>query len=162
MAKKKINILLLVVVLGLWGTVTYRYLNRFFRNDDAQELAVSQQKTATFTARSKDTFELVSVARDPFLNRLTAEKKPAAIRHYRPAVAKKEAKPVVEIPFPEVGYFGYVKSGQQKELVVLRINGKLTKLHAGESRDGFKVVKIHKDSVQITAGKQTKYIRRKK
>lgn len=161
MAKKKINILLLVVVLGVWGTAAYRYLNRFF-HDDAQKLETSQQKTASFTARSKDTFELATLSRDPFLNRLTAERKLVARSHYRPAAVKKEVKPVVEMPFPEVGYFGYVKSGQQKELVVLKINGRLMKLHAGESRDGFKVVKIHKDSVQISAGKQTKYIRRKK
>ncbi len=162
MAKKKINILLLAVVLGLWGTVAYRYLNRFFAGD-AQKQADTHQQAATFTARQKDTFELSSVSRDPFLNRLTAEKKTAGARpRFRPPVAKKEVKPVVQTPFPSVGYFGYVKSGQQKELVVLKINGKLVKLHAGEARDGFKVGKIYKDSVQVSAGGQTQYIKRNK
>lgn len=162
MAKKKINILLLAVVLGLWGTVAYRYLDRFFA-DGAQKQAVTHRQTATFTARAKDTFELASVSRDPFLNRLTAERKAVGARpRLRPSGVKKAVKPAVETPFPSVGYFGYVKSGQQKELVVLKINGKLVKLHAGEARDGYKVGKIYKDSVQVTAGGQTRYIGRNK
>jgi len=146
--KKKVNILLLVFVLGLWGTVTYKYISGYWHCNSITASA-SQKNAVDAVVRQKDTFTLAALERDPFLNRSMAEPKPVRVKFRTAGVKKAPPKIISPVPFPQVGYFGYLKSPQHKELVLLKVNNRLMKLRAGESTDGLKVVKIHKDSVQV-------------
>ncbi|GEP50165.1 hypothetical protein FNO01nite_08370 [Flavobacterium noncentrifugens] len=92
---------------------------------------------ATLKIRQKDTFALMPLRRDPFLNS-TVNSGKAPIRH---AVAiktiKKAEVPKNVLPFPQVNYYGYIKSNQQqKELVMLKVDDKLVRLRTGESESG--------------------------
>ena len=53
--KKKINIVLLVVVLGLWGTVGYRALNQYFLSEKGVVKTMELNKELNSTQINKDT-----------------------------------------------------------------------------------------------------------
>lgn len=165
MMKKKVNILLMAVVLGLWGTVMYRYVNRFFYSEQAPVLRELAMEGTLPEKMKKDTFELQPLSHDPFLNRHT----PKPITRPRSTVpriaaAKPKPQPVRQqtfTPFPVVKYFGFIKSKDKKEeLILLKINNSLHKTHLNGNCEGVVVKKIYKDSVQVVFGKEARIIRK--
>ncbi|HLA55567.1 MAG TPA: hypothetical protein VK623_05685 [Flavobacterium sp.] len=147
--KKKLNVILIIAVAVLWGTVIYKYVSQYF----AKGIAVYEshqpvsEKVATW---QKDTFEIMPLKRDPFLN--VAYAAPHQVHRQSNVRIKTRQKPApVHVDFPQLNYFGYLKSKDKSgELVLLKVNNKLTKLHVGESLDGLKIVKIYKDSVKVS------------
>lgn len=159
--KKKINIVLLVAVLSLWGTVLYKYVNQYFSKN---ELSVTrQQSTAkgSYKVIAKDTFQLQAIARDPFLNIATAERKVVTGgSRVRRSIAPATPKVVVTRSFPTVQYYGYIKSvNNSKELMLMSVDGKFMKLKLNEDVAGFKVLKFTGDSVNVYFQKATKWVR---
>ncbi|MDD2987147.1 hypothetical protein [Flavobacterium sp.] len=164
MAKKKINIILLIIVIGLWGSVTYRFAKPYFIANDIGTIAKSAPTYSDTKMPFKDTFEMKTIQRDPFLNRLvnnpTVSKVKYPLKTGSP-ILKKE--PTVKKPVPFIEYYGYIKSGsgQGKELIMIKNNGVLFKLKLGEEREGLKVLKIFKDSVQFSFNKEKYFVRKK-
>lgn len=156
--KKKLNVFLIVFVLGLWGTVAYKYVKRFLMPTEIAQTAAPKMYSAEIKA--KDTFAMETIGRDPFLNSASAPVVKRVVRYSGPRVVKKEP-PVFKptVPFPKVDYFGFIKA-HQKEVALLKVNSKLVRLSAGELSDGLKVVKIYKDSVQLGFGKETRSVKR--
>ena len=68
MNKKTLNIILIVTVVALWGTVLYKYVNRFF-NPIQNDFVVREFSSPISTKIAKDTFDLQPLHRDPFLDR---------------------------------------------------------------------------------------------
>lgn len=162
--KKKINIVLLVLVLTLWGTVIYRYVSQYFSKDELLSSSQSNSNFSNLNIKSKDTFELVPLHRDPFLNKeYYTESKPKPISlPYKPATSK--AKPSIQITanktFPAVNYLGYIKPEKGVELVLIKVNGTLLKLKNNESKEGIKVLQIFKDSIKVSYEGEAKIIRK--
>lgn len=154
--KKKINVILIIVIAALWGTAGYKFIRHFFYK---QELARQSVKyTAPLGKIQKDTFALLPLSRDPFLNKLSVSE--ATVRRGMPKARKAQAaipKPPGNLGFPSVEYFGYIKSGE-KQGVLLRINGKLLKMRPMESRNGLYLKSVFKDSVHVIFGKERKNI----
>lgn len=69
MDKKRINIMLILTVLGLWGTVGYRVINRHFFANEVFLEKQNQTNNIAINQISKDTFELIEINRDPFLKK---------------------------------------------------------------------------------------------
>jgi len=163
MAKKKINLVLIMVVLGLWGTVGYRTINRYFGvtnetiNNEAQNREISLKKI------NKDTFELARVARDPFLNKQFAEKRTAtpSVVYHAPIKKATPSSPLPKVkydtPWPQLQYFGYLKSNNL-ELVLLKIDSKLHKLKLNDEVNGLIVRKKFKDSIEVVFNSQSRII----
>lgn len=155
--KKKINIILLLVVLSLWGTVAWRSLKNFFYQETEAENTTLYQ-SININKIQKDTFELKKIDRDPFLQKSIANlsptnyKKPqkktikSNLSHfYKPTVKKTEPSNM-----PIMKYVGYIKSTQQKEeIVLLKINNNLKRCVIGKKYSDIQVKKVYKDSVQI-------------
>lgn len=164
MAKKKINIILILIVLGLWGTVGYRTISRYFGVDNGIINPEIQNREISLKKINKDTFELEKVARDPFLNKQFTEKKivTAPIAYHLPI--KKTVKPLPlpkiksDINWPQLKYFGYLKSNNL-ELVLLKIDSKLHKLKLNDEVNGLIVKKKFKDSIEVVFNSQSKIIR---
>jgi len=159
--KKQINIILILVVLGIWGTAGYRYVSQYFLQK--QRVSMTDRNEAIpLKIREKDTFALLPLQRDPFLNTTTASLETRPAKTFSPRKKMKTVvAPTTHLPFPEVGYFGYIKSNQQqKELVLLKVDNKLVKLRTGESQAGLKVIKIFRDSVRVTFGQETRTFRK--
>ncbi|QOG02184.1 hypothetical protein [Flavobacterium sp. MDT1-60] len=165
MAKKKINIILIVVVLALWGTVGYRALNRQFAGNEMILEKQSKLDNATINQINKDTFELEKINRDPFLNKQfqTAVAVPRTlISHYK--AVKKIVTPIVpkgdpNLQWPNLSYHGYIASKERNEdLVLLTIDSKLRKLKLNDPVNGLIVKKRYKDSIEVYFNSETRMI----
>lgn len=152
--KKKVNIILLILVCGIWATIAYRYFyvkeiktNDFsFLNND---LPIRQT--------GKDTFDLKPLGRDPFLGNYRNIKK-----HTEPSP---ENKTKISPPFnnpkkqiadwPHIEYKGFIKAqGNEKELVILKINDKIHRVRKAETVQDIFIKQIFKDSVIVRFNKE--------
>ncbi|NJM78600.1 MAG: hypothetical protein HC854_01325 [Flavobacterium sp.] len=156
--KKAINIVLIIVVLSLWGTVSYKYINRFFGNDELAYNSPNDYNYGVVSVIKKDTFLLVPLAKDPFLNKVLAKPKtqPAQVVRTSPIV-KTLPKPKEETLFPSVQYFGYIKSKDKKdELILVKINNRIERVRLNSDIEGLIIKKIYKDSVTVFFNNETR------
>lgn len=169
MSRKKINIVLILIVLGLWGTVIYRSLNHYLFPD---QNIVTQAETNThfnYKQIKKDTFELLPLAHDPFLNnRLSssspsngntftrnASPKPSGLK--KPAIIREKV-PVI-LYWPEINYYGYIKSSlKTEEMILIKVDNKLYKARKKDNVGGVVIKRIFKDSIELSFKKENKFI----
>ncbi|WNM19456.1 hypothetical protein [Flavobacterium capsici] len=166
MSKKKINIALLVIVLGLWGTVIYRYVRHFFFAPEIEVFQSTKNFSGKLTNSSKDTFELKPLERDPFLV-LNYRNPNPIITHQRNSSTKvnikKEPVSKVKRPFPKIIYYGHILSEEKKkETILLSVAGKFLKLSLNEQKENVKVISFNRDSIKVAFEKETQWIRLKK
>ena len=163
--KKRINTILLILVLGLWGTVIYKYVSQYFIKPEQFTSKMNSNYNSISKIISKDTFTLKPLKRDPFLNKVSIKTIPLKRTNTIPnkKTIPKKIEPVVEKPFPAIIYLGYIKSTAQKnELLLLKINGKLEKYHNNETKNEIKIQKTINDTLLATYQKITKKIPLKK
>jgi hypothetical protein len=167
MAKKKINIILIIVVLALWGTVGYRALNRQLSGNEIILEKQDQLNNTTINQINKDTFELEKINRDPFLNKQfqTTVVSKTVISHYKPV--KKIVVPIIpkgdpNLQWPSLSYHGYIASKERNEdMVLLTIDSKLRKLKLNNPVNGLIVKKRYKDSIEVYFNSETRMVRLK-
>jgi len=166
MGKKKINIILIIVVLCLWGTVGFKTVNRYIGSDEGILNTKVQNREISLKKINKDTFKLEKVNRDPFLNRQYREETAVQTPIVYHAAIKKTPKPAAvpkvksTIPWPQLQYYGYLKSNNQ-ELVLLKIDSKLHKMKLNDEVNGLVVKKKFKDSIEVAFNSQSRIIRTK-
>ena len=164
MSKKKINIALILVVLGLWGTVAYKAISQYFFSNEIAYNGTQNQADFNFSKIEKDTFNLETIGRDPFLNKSTApvikdaDPKPALPK--RPVNTQPRiVKPKAVVSWPEVHYYGYIKSRERKEeLILVKIQSKLYKLRKNDQIDGLFIKKVYNDSVEVYFNKEKRIV----
>lgn len=160
--KKTINIILIIVVLSLWGTVGYKYINRFFGNN---ELAYNISNDYNYDAISiikKDTFTLQPLTKDPFLNKVFLKPIKQTQNSHSVPITKKEPEIKTITPFPSVQYFGYIKSKDRKEeLILVKINNRLERVRLNSEIDGLVIKKIYKDSVSVFYNNEIRSFKKK-
>lgn len=167
MAKKKINIILILVVLGLWGTVGYRTLYRQFSGDEVLLEKQNQTKNITISQINKDTFELEKINRDPFLNKqfqntVVIRKHVSGFSSVKKIIPSVNKKVVSNIDWPTLIYYGYIASKERNEdLILLKIDSKLHKLKLNDPVNGLIVKKKYKDSIEVFFNSQIKIIKLK-
>ena len=160
--KKAINIGLIIVVLSLWGTVSYKYINRFFGNDELTFAVSNDSNYGTVSIIKKDTFLLEPLIKDPFLNKVFSKPKPQVNTVPIVPKVKSEPKPKEEIFFPTVKYYGYIKSKDKKEeLILVKINNRLEHVRLNSNIDGLVIKKIYKDSISVYFNNETRSFRKK-
>lgn len=166
MVKKKINILLIIVVLGLWGSVFYKTLNQYFFSKETVPDNVQSSAKIQLNQINKDTFALQTVSRDPFLNKQTqipASTSVAPVLNNTRVVKKVNntvyPKPKQIIAWPSISYHGYIKDSRG-ELVIIKINQKIFRLRKDALVEGIVIKKISSDSLEIDFNKEKKTIKR--
>jgi hypothetical protein len=150
--KKKINIILFVVVCGIWTTIAYRY---FVVKEVKTDYFVASHNDIPIQRGGKDTFNLIPLQRDPFLGNV-----------YRVKVQKSIEQPVTvphvnrkpknqNIAWPQIEYMGFIKAhDKEKELVILKINGKIHRTRKAETIQEVYIKDIFKDSVIVKFNKE--------
>lgn len=169
MVKKRINIILIIVVLALWGTVGYRAFNRQFSGNKVFLEKQNQDSNVTLKQINKDTFKLEKISRDPFLNKQLQSMIATSTRSTSNYVSvKKTIIPVApkadpNISWPILIYYGYFgsKEGNQ-ELVLLKVDSKLCKLKINTPYNGLVVKKKYRDSIEVSFNSERKIVRLKK
>ncbi|MFN3753691.1 MAG: hypothetical protein ACK4R1_06500 [Flavobacterium sp.] len=116
-------------------------------------------------AIAKDTFTLGIITRDPFLNGIRTEKKVYKSNYTGPKKSNIKALPkkiVPTTPFPLVKYYGFIKSTtDNKELILLSVNGKFSRVKLNEEKDGIKVTSLQKDSIKVSYNKEFRWFLKK-
>lgn len=152
-SKKPINIILICIVMLLWGTVIYRYFNNLSISDEYNTNQEQYNSNITFNTIEKDTFKLLKLDRDPFLNKMYSNyesvlKQPLIKRNNPKSVNKKEQTRFAA--FPNIKYFGYIKSkNKNEELVLLKINNRLERVKLKSKVEGLIIEKIYGDSIEV-------------
>jgi len=166
MIKKKINIVLIIVVLGLWGSVFYKTINQYFFTKGTSTNTAYSSGKIQFSQINKDTFALEKVSRDPFLNKQTHEVVSYPVKRYtsNTSTAIKRTKPAATQPkqltvWPAISYHGYIKDSRG-ELVIIKINQKMFRLRKDALVDGIIIKKISSDSLELDFNKERKTIKR--
>lgn len=160
--KKKLNIVLLFLVLCLWGVVIYKYVNQYFSKAVPLKLATFSNHSTTNEIIKKDTFELNTIERDPFLGSVGVKK---TAENYPRIYRKKEIRK--EIPkagkFPNIQYYGYIKAiDKSQETILMNIEGRFVRLHLNQEKDGLKITALNKDSIKVYYNKESRWILTKK
>ncbi len=168
MPKKRLNIILILLVLGLWGTVAYKSLNRFFPPENGANESNNVSQSFNIKRIEKDTFSLEKLPRDPFLSRvLEVKSSPVVIKSFVPRAKDiKTPKPVMNKPlivWPKVYYYGYIKSHQKtEELILVKIDNRLLKVRKNQDIEGLVIKRIFKDSIEVGFNKEKKFVHTKK
>lgn len=167
MPKKSLNVILILVVLGLWGAIAYKSLSRFF--PAKQNFSTETDfNSSGFNVKKieKDTFDLRPLVNDPFFGRSFSQPivaKTRSVYYVSKSLAKPkpEVKPKVMVPFPVVKYFGFIKSKDKKEeMILIKVDNTLHKTRLNANCDGVLIKKVYKDSLQVVFGKELKTIKR--
>jgi len=157
--KKNINIVLIIVVLALWGTAGYRYVKNYLIQDTNITAKFSEFKTVDFNIK-RDTFLLTPLPRDPFLNKIYTRSVVVTDSKKNTRLSKLKVNTTshisIVIPWPDVKYYGFIKSGKNSELALIKVNGVLIKMHKGDSENGLAIKEIYKDSIVLVYNKQRK------
>lgn len=168
--KKKINIVLIGIVLALWGTVGYKTVNNYFFSKKLATKAMSYDNGLDTRQINKDTFHLESVMRDPFLNKqnyssvsVTKISYPRSLSIKNKVVVAPVIKPKQEyINWPSISYHGYIKSKvNNDEVVLVKINQKMHKIKVNEEVEGVTLMKVYKDSIEFNFNNRKKIIQKK-
>jgi len=105
----------------------------------------------------QDTFTIKANYRDPFLGNIYASRNPIKKKVKKPL---KKVTPKSTVNWSQVTYQGMVKNQKTKDVrAMLKINGQDQLMTKGNEADGFKLMKIYGDSVQVLSQKELKYIR---
>lgn len=159
MTKKNLNIFLSILLIVIWGGIIYKYFFKksIVENDDLVESNI----TGNFipTDKVRDTLVLEFSGRDPFLDAKPI-KKTVVPKTTSPKIYKK---PEANIIWPQIQYYGFVKSNNSKnELVVIKIDGKLYKARNKENIDELKILRTYSDSVEMELHRNKRFFYRKK
>lgn len=166
MGKKKINIVLIIIVLGLWGTVAYKTVAQFFFPETLVVNENISNNGFNLDEVNKDTFQLKKVTRDPFLNTQNKSIDSILKKDYSKIPIKKiKSSAIVVRPkeitnWPSIFYYGYIKSkSKDEELVLVKIDEKLYKLRKYDQVREIILKQIYNDSIELNYNKQKRIIR---
>lgn len=158
MIKKRLNSILLVCLLFIWGSVFYKY---FIKKDAPQVNSVVPQVVMNnFTYnQAKDSFKLALVNNDPFrLSKSFAPRKKVVV-----AQKKRKPKTIIPLKWPKVAYYGFVKRDNAKtKLALVKVNGKLYRKREKEYIDELQLVSATSDSIIVSLSHQKRTVKRNK
>jgi hypothetical protein len=163
--KKKLNIVLLILVMCLWGTVIYKYVNQYFIKNEPFNFKTKSNYTFKNEILKKDTFNLEKIDRDPFLGNMTTLFKDINTTSHKKNSRKQlniEPQKVAKKIFPNIIYYGYIKAtDKSQETILLFIDGKFSRLNLNEDKDGLKIISLKKDSIRVFFNKELRWFKKK-
>lgn len=161
MSKKKLNIALLILVFGLWGTVGYKAVSQYIFSKEIALNEVQSNAEFNFSQIKKDTFSIGVIQRDPFLNKISEQKTQVPLVKKTYSAPKIIMPPIIKAPimWPSVSYYGYIKSKEKtEELILVKIDNKLYRLRKNAQVDGLFIKKVFNDSLEVVFNKEKRMI----
>ncbi len=144
MKNKTKTYILLVLVLGIWGTIGYKIITGL--NPDVPVQA-ENNINVSFTPekiKTTDTFSVQTTERDPFLGTLTRRNKSRT-------KANKSVKPIKEENVPQITYQGLVrKQSSSQQVFVVTVNGKQHLLKRGQTIDKVKLIRGNAKEIVVS------------
>jgi hypothetical protein len=154
MKNKKLIYVLFPLVILIWGFIFYRILSH--SGNDQFEQVTKKTINVRSSTNKEDTISLSVNYRDPFLGSelaITYSKSENVIKSSlsnKTNIQQTHILMSIPIDFPEIRYFGFITNQKdKKKLGLIRVNNKDILMKEGEFSEGFKVVKIFDDSINI-------------
>ena len=163
MKNKKTAYIMVPIVLAIWGMIGWKVYAAMKGNDEKLSSVILEEKVKTTGAEIPDTISLIANYRDPFLGKMFVEKKDSRTKtqDLKSTARKAPVTPVIAPSWPIVSYHGLIKrTGDQKTVGFLNVNGKSYFVQGGEEAGEVKVGKMWKDSVEILFGKDKKIFKK--
>ncbi|WP_461598680.1 hypothetical protein [Winogradskyella sp.] len=143
MKNKGKTYLLLVAVLGIWGTIAYKIVNGL--SPDEVEVT-AQNFDVSFNPKQPkqiDTFTIKDIERDPFLGTLSSKKR-ASISTTKDASVK------TDVVMPTITYGGLIqKQGSNSKVFVVNIDNRQYLLKRGQTVNDVKLLNGNNSSITI-------------
>jgi hypothetical protein len=157
--KKMMQYLVMLATAGIWGVVGYRIYTAYHasdpRPDNEDHFIVSADSTSL-----PDTFSIMANYRDPFLDKMQAEKPPLKTNPVKTTTPLPVVKKT-ELTWPPITYEGMIRNEQSKKLLaIVHINGQGMMLKPGEAFSEIILSKVFKDSIELVMGKEKKIVRK--
>lgn len=162
MKKNKLNILLIVVVIGIWAIVALKATGGFFANEKAETVAENTMMEPNIAPKKIANEKLNLNYPDPFLGTINQP----IIKNNNPIIKTDKERPtktetLKSLNWPTVSYYGSVKNTNKNKMVaILSINNHEKRMLPGEMFQEIKLEKITGDSVLVSWGKNKKYVKR--
>lgn len=141
--KNKKNIFLLVAVLVIWGLLIYKFVDSI--SPESNNLAVFSKPTfKPPVVKSKDTFSIQPISRDPFLGTILSTSKSSNV------TSKVKKQPTDQVAWPSIEYHGLVADVSSKNRVfIIKINGNQQLLSNGSNFEELKIIRGDAKKVMI-------------
>ena len=157
MKGKKGTYLLLAALILVWGLAICRFLGALKTENVSNPH--SESIAAMPGTMTRDSFSLLSNYSDPFLRTAVAVKIQASV-----SVKKAPEKKTVssaDKKWPEVRFDGTIKNQKSmRTLAILNVNGQSTLASPGDEISEIKLLRILKDSVEVSFGNEKKFVRK--
>lgn len=163
MNKKKLNLVLILFLVVIWGLVFNKFFNATKSNTNSVPLAVTTNSVPVLVIQ-KDTFDLREVPRDPFLGKIQVKVKKKTNRVASTTLKPKKKlkinkKKLQKKVWPKLKFYGFVK-GQNRSsmLCLIKVNNKFYKKREKENIEELILKKVFKDSLIAEYKGETKTI----
>lgn len=151
--KKYLNILLIIVLVVVWGSIVYKFVPKEIPITGYERSSIINNLKTTGTGEKKgllDTFDIVVGSRDPFLDKAII---------YEPTFAKLSENTFTNTGrnqnknskknWPSILYIGYVQSDGKSSTALIRVNEKLYRKKVKDTFDGLTLLQKNKDSILV-------------
>ena len=175
---KRLQFILLIAAVGVWGTLGYRLFNFTKKGEETENATGNFSILNTVSNNETDSFQLNLQYSDPFLskgnevmghinmkdsnsendNQNTNRRQLSGIL----SVPKPPTAVKAEKPFPIIIYKGFAMKEGGEVLARIVINNKNYIMHTTEQHDSIVLLNIQKDSITVSRGEQSKVIKRNK
>jgi len=162
MKNKKVQVVLIIVVLLIWGTILYKFL---FYNDDEQksEIVFRNEKEKENTNIIPDTFNLLCNYNDPFLSGVVFHENITESADDKESETKlPEIKNVIKpVVWPELKYCGLIQNiKSESKTGLLKINKKEYVIYENFIVKDIVVVKVYNDSIILKLEEEIKTLKK--
>jgi hypothetical protein len=158
MNKKRLNIVLIPLVILLWAFIIYKIISytRPTSSDSASSITLMKNDYASI---KKDTVTLLVNYRDPFVPVSYQRKKLAKITNSQISPIKR---PVVTKPnWPPLEYGGLIENPKSDTtFAIIKINNKSELMTYNEEVAGMKILNLYPDSIQIRLQNEIRIFRK--
>lgn len=155
--KKKLNYFLLCCAIGLWGAAGYRVVKRWQVADQISAYSKPRNQPVLSIPQKKD-LALTPMDRDPFSGNSLSVKSYASKRPIRISPTPKQVGKAPTI-WPSIKYYGFIKSQEKKQLLLVKVGNTLHRVHAGQTIGDIVVEKVFKDSIRVAFQKEKRTFR---
>lgn len=154
MKNKKLQYILVPLVILIWGLVFFKVIDHIREKNDA-DFAKSVSVKNIKKESVSDTFSIRADYRDPFKKYIVSAKS-SSQESVIPKRIKQEVNPAF-IQWPDVSYGGLILNEKGKyKTALLKINNQDFLLKTGDSRNGIKIEAVFADSIKLSYSKQIK------
>jgi len=161
MEKKYLNIILVVILVIIWGSIINKYFGKKTTDNNMVALNPLISNYTYSQEMSKDTFQLKLINTNPFKASIKKNKSKMVLNNNMQKKKNLKKGTDKNVPWPTISYHGFVKGEDKKtKLVILKVNNRLYRKREKEKINELLVVKAYKDSLIISNNKELKTIKK--